>query len=332
MPRLLVCGAVNWDITIFVDNLPRQGEELKANRVVSVPGGKGGNTAVAAARILGKKQAGIIGMIGSDEIATMQREILLSEGVDVSCPIHHKELASGQAYVIVDQKGENMILTHRAANAALSKQILREETIATAVKSASMLVVIDPPIDAAYELAVSARKLGRSIILSPAMLVSHGLSKLKDLLQLADYIILNEQESRLLASADDGAEACEKLSTLLEGKTVITTLGSMGCIICSDGRRKAVPTMNPGLFGLTSVNTAGAGDTFQGAFASFKLEGLGDEEAAFLANVAATLKITREQTRGSPTLEEIKKYAESALLRPVYDAIRLSSGDQGQAD
>jgi ribokinase len=140
---------VNWDITLFVDNLPRPGEELKISRVVSVPGGKGGNTAVASARILGKNQTGIIGMLGSDEIANMQREILLSEGVDVSCLIHQKELASGQAYVIVDHKGENMILTHRAANAALSKDILREEIIATTVKSANLLVVIDPPIEAA---------------------------------------------------------------------------------------------------------------------------------------------------------------------------------------
>ena len=55
MPSIIVCGAINWDTTMFVDRLPMPGEEIKVEKVISVPGGKGANTAVAAARILGKE-------------------------------------------------------------------------------------------------------------------------------------------------------------------------------------------------------------------------------------------------------------------------------------
>jgi ribokinase len=324
MPSLLVCGAVNWDTTLFVDNLPRPGEELRVNRVISVPGGKGGNTAVAAARILGKNQVGIVGMLGSDKIADMQHEILLEEGVDVSCLARHDELASGQAHVVVDRNGENMILTHRAANAGLSRESIRDGGVATAIESSNTLVVIDPPIEIAFELAMQAKKHGKSIVLSPAMLVNHGFSALKDLLQASDYIILNEHESRSLASAEEGVAACEELSSSLGGKPVITTLGSRGCILCQGGRKKEIPTMDLASLGLKVVSTVGAGDTFEGAFASFKIKGLADIEAAFLANVAAALKITREQTRGSPSYEEIERYAESDPIRATFHALKLT--------
>ena len=324
MPSLLVCGAVNWDTTLFVDNLPRPGEELRVNRVISVPGGKGGNTAVAAARILGKNQVGIVGMLGSDKIADMQQEILLEEGVDVSCLARHDELASGQAHVVVDSNGENMILTHRAANAELSRESIRGGGVAAAIESSNTLVVIDPPIEAAFELAMQAKKHGKSIVLSPAMLVNHGFSALKDLLQASDYIILNEHESRSLASAEEGVAACEELSCSLGGKPVITTLGSRGCILCHGGRKKEIPTMELASLGLKVVSTVGAGDTFEGAFASFKIKGLADIEAAFLANVAAALKITREQTRGSPSYEEIERYVESDPIRATFHALKLT--------
>ena len=324
MPRLLVCGAVNWDTTLFVDKLPRPGEELKVKRVISVPGGKGGNTAVAAARILGKNQVGIIGKLGSDKIADRQQEILLEEGVDVSFLAHQDEFPSGQAYVIVDGNGENMILTHRAANATLSRESIRDGSIAAAIESSNMLIVIDPPIDAAFELVEQAKKHGKTIVLSPATLVSHGFSTLKDLLQASDYIILNEHESKSLIPAKDAVAACEQLSSSLGSKPVITTLGSRGCILCHGGRKKEIPTIDLAPLGLKVVSTVGAGDTFEGAFASFKLKGLADIEATFLANVAAALKITREQTRGSPTYEEIVRYVESDPIRAIYHTFKLA--------
>ena len=297
---------------------------MKVGKVISVPGGKGGNTAVAAGRILGKNEVGIICMLGSDSIADMQQDIFKAEGVDVSCIIRHHEMLSGQAYVLVDSKGENMIMTHRAANNGVKQQTILNDNVKSAIEGSRMLIIIDPPLDAAAELASQASKLKKTIFFSPATLVYHGFSALEHLLAAADYIILNEPEVCALATTDDGPAACDKLSAMLGGKRVVSTLGAKGSIICHSGRNEIIPTMDPSLFGLKVVSTVGAGDTFVGALASFKLKGRTDREAIFLANLAATLKITKEQTRGSPTFDEIRKYAESDVMRPAYEKYRLT--------
>jgi ribokinase len=322
VPRLVVTGAINWDTTLFVDRLPAPGEEVSVNRVISVAGGKGANTAVAAARILGKGEVTIIGAMGNDDIAAKQTEAFIEEGIDTSCLFRNSEKASGQAYVVVDAKGENMILTHRAANRALSRQFLSSRSVVRAVETARTVIIIDPALDVATELAFLAKRHSKTVVFSPATLVYQGFSALKELLLKADYIIQNEHEAEYLASEAGGANACQKLSRMLGGKAVITTLGSKGCVLCRDGIREIVSNVDPGLFGMKVVSTVGAGDAFVGAFASFNIIGKNDLESIFLANVAAALKITREQTRGSPTHEEIMRHAESQVLRPAYDRIR----------
>ena len=324
LPRLLVCGAINWDTTLFVDDLPGPGEEVKVNRVLSVPGGKGANTAVAAARILGENEVGIIGMVGSDEMGEMQIKILNGEGVDVSCMNRHKDLLSGQAYVVVDGNGENMVLTHRAANKAMTVEQVGAENVSAAVENSRMMIIVDPPIEVATALATKARERGKAVVLSPATLANRGFSVLEGLLSRADYLILNEHEAMSLSGVEDGRIACEKLSTRLGATRVMTTLGSKGCIVCHEGKNMTIPAIDLSLFGLKAVSTVGAGDTFGGAFSSFKLMGLADQEAIFLANVAAAIKITREQTRGSPTYEEIRKFAESDILRPIHEKYKVT--------
>jgi ribokinase len=324
VPRLLVCGAINWDTTLFVDRLPTPGEELKVDRIISVPGGKGGNTAVAAAKILGKNEVGILGMIGGDEAGRRQLEILNDEGVDVSFLSRHNDMLSGQAYVVVDSKGENMILTHRAANMAITVALMRAESITCAIDKSSMILIIDPPQDVAVELALQASNRGKIVVLSPAMLVNRGFADLDLLLRKADYLILNELEATILAGVRNGRDACEKLSAMLDGARVITTLGSSGCITGQGGKIETIPAIDLTLFGMKVASTVGAGDTFEGAFASFKLMGRGDLEAIFLANVAGALKITRQETRGSPTYEEILKYADGDLLRDTYDKYKIT--------
>ena len=89
MPQILVCGAINWDTTLFVENFPNPGEEVRATKVISVPGGKAANMAVAGAKILGTNNVGIIGMLGEDSIAENQIKILQNEGIDTSLIFRH---------------------------------------------------------------------------------------------------------------------------------------------------------------------------------------------------------------------------------------------------
>lgn len=314
MPEILVCGAINWDTTLFVERLPNPGEEVRAIKVVSVPGGKAANTAVAAAKILGTHNVGVIGMLGIDNIAENQIKILQNDGIDTSLIFRHDALLSGQVYVIVDNKGENVILSHQAANLAITPEDVSRPNVLSAIDKSNTIIVIDPPFDTAGSLIIYARRVDKTIIWSPALLTSYGLSAMQKLITHVDYLILNQQEARSLTSMDDGVQACIKISNSLSGRNedvvVVVTMGGEGCVLCTKGRSMIIPPLDlASSSDLKIVSTVGAGDAFVGAFGAFKLKGFEDTKALYLANIAAALKTCREDTRGSPTFEEIKRYA-----------------------
>lgn len=308
MPKILVCGAINWDTTLFVDRFPNPGEEVHVIKVISVPGGKAANTAVAAVKILGTNSVGVIGMLGVDNIAEIQIKILQNEGVDTSLIFRHDGMLSGQAYVIVDSKGENVILTHQAANLAIRPEHVVRPEVLSAIDKSSTIIVIDPPFDIAGSLIIYARRAGKSVIWSPALLTNYGLSALQRYMTYVDYLILNQQEARSLTRIDDGVEACTKISNSVSGRNVVVTLGDEGCVLCRSGKSTMIPPLHLASSDLKIVSTVGAGDTFIGAFGAFKLKGFEDARALHLANIAAALKTARKETRASPTYEEIKRY------------------------
>jgi ribokinase len=309
MPKMFVCGAVNWDTTLFVDRFPNPGEEVRVMKVSSVPGGKAANTAVAAVKILGTNSVGVIGMLGVDGVAENQIKILQNEGVDTSLIFRHDGMLSGQAYVIVDSKGENVILTHRAANLAIRPEHVVRPEVLSAIDKSSTIIIIDPPLDVAGSLIKYASMAGKRVIWSPALLTNYGLSAVQRYMTHVDYLILNQQEARSLTSMDDSVEACTKISNSVGGrKNVVVTLGDEGCVLCTSGKSMMIPPLHLASFDLKIVSTVGAGDTFVGSFGAFKLKGFEDTRALYLANIAAALKTTREETRASPTYEEIKRY------------------------
>lgn len=308
MSKILVCGAINWDTTLFVDRFPNPGEEIRVMKVISVPGGKAANTAVAAVKILSTKSVGVIGMLGADSISKSQIKILQSEGIDTSLIFQHDGMLSGQAYVIVDSKGENVILTHQAANLAIRPEHIARPKVLSAIDNSSTMIVIDPPLDIASSLIIYANRAGKSVIWSPSLLTRYGLSAVQRYMIHVDYLILNQQEAGSLTSMDDGVQACIKISDSINGKNVVVTLGDKGCVLCTKGKSIVIPPLHLSSSDLKIVSTVGAGDTFVGAFAAFKLKGFEDARALYLANVAAALKTSKEETRASPSYEEIKRY------------------------
>jgi ribokinase len=308
MLKVLVCGAINWDRTLFVDRLPNPGQEIRVNRIASEPGGKGANTAVAAARILGKNSVATIGMLGMDDLAEMHLRILQNEGVHTGLILRSDKVLSGQAYVVVDKEGEDMILTYQAANLAISQDFVQSCEVLAAMEESNIIVVIDPPLDVAASLIINGKSRGRTVVWSPSLLTNYGFSILEQYMRDVDYLILNQQEAISLTSINDGIQACTKISTIVTGKVVVT-LGHDGCVLCSSGKGRIIPSPQLSLYGLNVVSTVGAGDTLVGAFAAFKEKGFEDVRALYLANIAAALKTTRVETRGSPTYDEIQRYA-----------------------
>jgi ribokinase len=307
VPKLLICGAINWDTTLFVNRLPNPGQEIHVMRVASEPGGKGANTAVAAAKILGNNSVATIGMLGVNDIADSQLRILQDQGVDTTLILESDKLLSGRAYVIVDKNGENMILTYQAANLAFTAEFVESSKVLSAIEESSMVIVIDPPLDAAASLIVNSKGRGKTVIWAPALLTNYGFSVLEQYIRDVDYLILNQQEAKSLTSIHDGIQACSNISNAISSKVVVT-LGHEGCILCSGGKGKKISPLHLSLSGLNAVSTAGAGDTLVGVFGAFKVKGFEDDKALYLANIAAALKTTREETRASPTYEEIQRY------------------------
>jgi ribokinase len=328
MPRLLVCGVINWDTALFVQSLPAPGEEVRVVRMSSFPGGKGANTAVAAARMLGRAQVGMAGMLGSDSVAEQQIRILEQEGVDVSCISRQQGADSGTAYVIVDSKGEDMILTHMAANLAMTEESVSSSQVSSAIDEAAAIVVIDPPLDVAATLLTRAKRAAKLTIWSPALLTRLGLAALQEHVKNVDYLILNEHEASQLVSIEGGAAACGKLAAML-GCRVVTTLGRRGCVFCWEGNEAIIPAMDLASYSLKTVSTAGAGDTFVGTFAAMKVRGLEDIEALFMGNIAAALKTTKEEARGVPTFDEVSRYSNDERMRSLFSGIKVHRAGAG---
>jgi ribokinase len=129
-----------------------------------------------------------------------------------------------------------------------------------------------------------------------------------------DYLILNQEEARSLTSMYNGLQACTEISNSVNGRSIVVTLGDGGCVICTDGKSMMIPAMHLASSDLKAVSTVGAGDTFVGAFGAFKLKGCEDFRALYIANIAAALKTAREETRASPTYEEIKRHVDDYIM------------------
>ncbi|MGH9910011.1 MAG: carbohydrate kinase family protein [Nitrososphaerales archaeon] len=319
----LVSGAINWDTSIFVDAFPKAKEEIKAKKVISVPGGKGANVAVASARILGSNNVGIIGALGDDDIAKRQIEILKDEGVDTSCIKQIQNTSSGQAYIVVDHTGENFIITYKAANHMITVDMVNDEVTSKALNECKLVTVIDPPLEVADAIITNARNLGKTVIWSPGLLVRNGFEKIRETLMKTNYIILNEPEAKILVGMENAREACLTLSGKMNGKKVIGTLGAKGCIFCWDTKTAVIPAPNPLDLELKVVNTVGAGDAFVGAFSALKIKEFGDMESLFLANIAGALKTTKEETRGSPSYKEIREYFDDKRVQSLFGKISV---------
>jgi ribokinase len=303
----VVIGAINWDINLFIKRFPKRGEEVPVGKLTRVPGGKGANVAVAAARVLGPSKVGILGALGKDDIAEKQVQIFQQEGVVASGLKFSPDAESGQAYILIDERGENMIHSHRGANSLILPEDLEEHTRSQLISDSSIITIMDPPFETSVKLAREAKRLGKIVAWDPGFYAEFGM-KVRPLLENVDYLAANESETRNLTSMKTSVGAARVLLRVNPKLKVITKLGSKGSILYQGAERTVCPAFDLGPHGLRVVNTVGCGDAFLGAFVAALAEGRSDQEALTWANVAAGLKATRPETRGSPTRETLFRY------------------------
>ncbi len=306
--KICVAGAINWDINLFVERFPEIGEEVPVNRITRVPGGKAANVAVASARILGAGQAALIGCLGKDSIADEQIGILMEEGVVVSGIKSSVDAESGQAYIIIDRDGRNVINTLFGANLDLLPEDLHSQDIFDLLLECSIVTLIDPPVETITGATSLAKEHGKTVLWDAGVRSVLGIEELEGVLKNLDYLVVNQVEVRNLTGEEEPGKAWERLSKVNERLKLIVKLGEKGCSLISSDRKMMVPAVNLEELGLRVVNTVGCGDAFLGVFAAYKSQGLEDEEALERANLAGALKATKPETRGSPTRRELERY------------------------
>src|SRR6266581_1159100 len=227
-PELLVTGALNWDINLFVKRLPQPGEEVVVERIERVPGGKGGNVSVAAARILGPGKVALMACVGDDDVGRRQIEILRKEGVETGAVQLLKGVESGQAFVTVEQSGHNVVETHFGANAELRQEHLVEPAVQSILNNCSTIVVIDPPRKIAGRILSEARRLGKKVIWHPGVLTRFGVEEFEAEMADLDYLVLNEHESARFTDKEKLEHSLERLSEAAPRARLLVTMGGRG--------------------------------------------------------------------------------------------------------
>ncbi|WP_393937382.1 ribokinase [Aeromonas rivipollensis] len=304
MNRLVVLGSVNADHVLRVPHFPRPGETLTGHSYQVVPGGKGANQAVAAARL--GAAVSFIARIGDDAIGRQMKTGFANDGIDVSAVELDDKLPTGIAIIYVSDEGENSIGLSTEANGALDIAMVKRHE-AMIAGAHTLLLQLEVPLESVFEAAKLARSHGTRVVLNPAP--AQPLSS--ELLALVDLITPNQTEAELLTGVKVTGEASAAQASArfhqMGIADVMITLGSQG-VYCSNAEQQA---LIPG-FRVEAVDTTAAGDTFNGALLAAELAGADFHSAVRFAHGAAALSVTRFGAQSSiPGKQEVDTFLQS---------------------
>lgn len=285
-PRIAVVGSINMDLVFRTRHMPRAGETVQGHEVHQIPGGKGANQAVAAARM--GAEVAFIGCVGDDAFGTRLREVMDESGLDTRHLLVAPNAASGVAAIFLSEAGENSIVLAPGANHVLSPGHVMQA--ANAIVCAKLLICqLETPLDTIWQAVETARQSRVPVILNAAPVQS-----LSDkLLAQVDYLVVNETEASRLGGLEvmdhDTALMAARMLLRRGAGTVLLTMGGQGVLVAEGD---AAPRFIPA-FPVHVVDTTAAGDTFVGAFAVALAEGRRPFDAAMEAQYAAALAVTR---------------------------------------
>lgn len=327
-PKIVVVGSLNMDLVVSASAFPQKGETITGSGIYYIPGGKGANQAVACARL--GAAVSMIGAVGEDQFGAQLLDALGQEGIDTSGVIVMPKTATGVASIIHAEQ-DNSIIVVPGANGQLTAELIERQR--HKVEAADVLLVqLEIPTSAVEAALRIAKQASVVTILNPAPAAQLPYS----LLHMVDYITPNETElqvcCRLLdikldldisvigvAGAVDGDVVGEGpqggVQHALQAwsnaslPSIVMTLGSKGALLYRNQKltMKRAPVVEV-------VDTTGAGDCLNGAFATCLAKGMSAEEALDYAVHAASQSVQVFGAQaGMPTWEQLTNRFENFL-------------------
>lgn len=298
-PKIVVIGSSNTDMVVKVPHIPAPGETILGNDFMTIPGGKGANQAVAAART--GADVTFIACVSNDSFGKQAIENYKKEGINTSCIKVQPGTHSGIALINVAEDGENSISVAPGANSWLFPEDIHG--FEDAFNGAKVVLAqLEVPLETVEAAAEIAHEKGIPFILNPAP----GAPIPDRLLNKVTVITPNETEAAIITSRKDFSEKdiAEMAGEIFEkgDTTVLLTLGSKGVFLKTFDFEEMIPG-----YKVKAVDTTAAGDVFNGALAAALSGGTDLKEAVNFAQKAAAISVTRMGAQPSaPTLDEIQ--------------------------
>ncbi|MGB2078851.1 MAG: ribokinase [Vibrio sp.] len=306
MSRLVVFGSVNADHVIQVPHFPKPGETLTGANYQQIPGGKGANQALAAARL--GVDVSFIASVGDDDFGRSFLADFKREGIDVTQVLVQHNMPTGIAMIQVSDVGENSIALSAEANAELTASHITQAMTQHIAQADYLLLQLETPISG-IEHAIKLAKANQThVVLNPA-----PAQVLNDeTLSLIDMITPNETEAQILTGIQVVDElSADKAAQTLHHKgieTVLITLGAKG-VYYSDQTDSARIIQG---FKVKACDTTAAGDTFNGALVAGLAQGMAMDDAIEFAHAAAAISVTRFGAQTSiPYHEDVEQFLQA---------------------
>ncbi len=286
-PRVLVVGSINMDLVVGSRRMPQPGETIMGHTFATVPGGKGANQAVAAARL--GAQVTFMGCVGGDEFGSELRKGLQREGISTQFLTSKAEVASGVALIQVDEKGENAITVVPGANSRL--KLVDIPGARAAIEDADIVLIqLEIPLSTVAFTISCCRGAKVRIILDPAPVPAEPIP---EQLYQVDVLSPNQHEAEALTGIPitNPASAHEAAAMLVErgARQVVLKMGAAGAFVLDE----AGVATDIGAFEAKVVDTTAAGDAFTAALGVGLARGMNAVEAARLGCAAGSLAVSK---------------------------------------
>ncbi len=289
MIKMTIIGSSSIDLVVTASKRPNQGETIIGESFKTVPGGKGANQAVAAARL--GAEVYMVGSVGDDEFGKQIVNNFTSNGVITTYvkPVTHLE--TGTAHITLAE-GDNSIIVVKGANDYVTPELV-EKALDVICKSDIVLIQQEIPEETVEYVTDICFANDVPLILNPAP--ARPISKA--VIEKVAYLTPNESEAAILFENKDIHEILKEFPNKL-----LVTEGKNGVRYFDGKNENLIPS-----YPVETVDTTGAGDTFNAAFAVAVAEGKSMEDSIRFANRAASLSVTKFGAQGGmPTREEVE--------------------------